>query len=284
MKPEQSRFETSFTSDDWFEVNKLTDDIFAFRETRHYENPVVHLIVGREKAVLIDTGCGIGNLRNAVEAITDKPVMVINTHTHSDHLGSNYQFNEIVMFDHPLSRRVSAEGRSHDTVQVELLEDNLVTEPWPRDFDRDAFSIPPFPVSRWIKDGEEIDLGDRTLQAIFTPGEAQDHICLLDRTHRLLFCGDVLIQGPLWTHLPGGSVKELAASLRKLTGFFDAFDHLMPGHNEPWLDKHLLPDTLAGCDAVLSGDAPFREIVDPWNRNLREYSFGQFQIWTRQSL
>jgi glyoxylase-like metal-dependent hydrolase (beta-lactamase superfamily II) len=116
---------------------------------------------------------------------------------------------------------------------------------------------------------------------IHTPGEAPDHICLLDRANRILFCGDILLQGPVWTHLEGGSVEDLVASYRKLMGYFDDFDHLMPGHNEPWLDKDLLPETLAGAERILSGQAEYQEIVDPWNRRLRRYSFGRFQILTR---
>jgi hypothetical protein len=62
--------------------------------------------------------------------------------------------------------------------------------------------------------------------------------------------------------------------------YFDDLDHLMPSHNEPWLDKQLLPASLAGAEQVLSGRAEYREITDPWNRRLREYSFGRFSILT----
>jgi glyoxylase-like metal-dependent hydrolase (beta-lactamase superfamily II) len=79
-------------SENWFEVYETASNLFAFCETRHYENTTVSLIIGPEKALLIDTGCGIGNLRKAVAEVTDKPVIVINTHTHLDHLGSNRQF------------------------------------------------------------------------------------------------------------------------------------------------------------------------------------------------
>jgi hypothetical protein len=54
----------------------------------------------------------------------------------------------------------------------------------------------------------------------------------------------------------------------------------MPGHNQPRLDKDLLPETLEGAEKVLSGQAEPREIVDPWNRRLKQYSFGRFQILT----
>jgi glyoxylase-like metal-dependent hydrolase (beta-lactamase superfamily II) len=110
--------------------------------------------------------------------------------------------------------------------------------------------------------------------------EAPDHICLLDRADRLLFCGDILLHGPVWTHLEGGSVKDLVASYRRLMGCFDAFDHLMPGHNEPWLDRDLLPETLRGAESVFAGQAKSQDIVDPWNRRLKQYSFGRFEILT----
>jgi glyoxylase-like metal-dependent hydrolase (beta-lactamase superfamily II) len=103
-------------SEDWFEVYEIASNLFAFCETRHYENTTVSLIIGPEKAALIDTGSGIGNLRKAIAEVTDKPVIVINTHTHLDHLGGNRQFDEIAMFDHPLSRRVAVEGASPSVV------------------------------------------------------------------------------------------------------------------------------------------------------------------------
>jgi hypothetical protein len=86
----------------------------------------------------------------------------------------------------------------------------------------------------------------------------------------------------VWTHLEGGSVTELVASYRKLSGCFDAFDHLVPGHNEPWLDRDLLPESLTGAEKVLSGEADYREAVDLWNRPVREYSLGRFKLLTRR--
>jgi len=268
-------------SEDWFDVYEIASNLFAFCETRHYENTTISLIIGPEKAVLIDTGCGIGDLRKAVAEVTDKPVIVVNTHTHLDHLGGNRQFDEIAMFDHPLSRRVALEGASHEIMQREILAENLVTQPWPRGFAPSGFALPPFKVNRWLRDGDRLDFGGGDLEVIYTPGEAADHISLLDRTDRILFCGDILLHGPVWTHLEGGSLKDLLISYRRLMGYFEDFDHLMPGHNQPWLDKSLLPETLAGTEKVLSGQAAAEDIIDPWNRRLKQYSFGRFAITTR---
>lgn len=277
-----SRFREISTAEDWFKVYEVTPSLFVFYEPRHYEETIANLIIGEQKAALIDTGCGIGNLRQAVEEITNQPVMVINTHTHLDHLGGNRQFDEIAMFDHLLSRRVAEHGVEHDIVQRDLLGDNLVTKPWPRGFDPERFALPPFKVSRWLTEGDRIDLGGWDLEVIHTPGEAPDHICLLDRANRILFCGDILLHGPVWTHLEGGNLNDLIMSYRKLISYFDAFDYLMPGHNEPWLDKDLLPEALAGAESIISGQVEPSEIIDPWNRALNQYSFDRFSILTRQ--
>ena len=277
-----SNFKRIPTSQDWFEVYEIAPNLLVFHEPRHYEATIVSLMIGEQRAALIDSGCGIGNLREAVEEVTDKPVIVINTHTHLDHLGSNRQFDEIAMFDHPFSHHVAEEGVSHQILQTEILAENLVTKPWPRGFDPQGFFIPPFHVSRWLKDGEPLTLGDKDLEVIHTPGEAADHVCLLDRADRILFCGDILLHGPVWTHLEGGSLKDLITSYRRLMNYFDEFDRLMPGHNQPWLDKDLLPETLAGAEKVLSGEAEARDIVDPWNRRLRQYCFSRFEILTPQ--
>ncbi len=275
-----SGFKRVPVSEEWFEVYEITRELFVFCEPRHYENTIINLIIGRDQAALIDSGCGIGNLRKAVEEVTDKPIIVINTHTHTDHIGSNHQFEDVAMFDHPRSHHVAKMGVSHQKLQNEILAENLVIKPWPQGFDPQGFSLPPFQVSRWLRPSDRIDLGDRDLFVIHTPGEAEDHICLLDRVDRILFCGDILLHGPVWTHVEGGNVNDLLMSYRSLMSSFDEFDHLMPGHNEPWLGKQLLPASLAGAAQVVSGEAKYREIIDPWNRRLREYSFDQFSILT----
>jgi len=69
-------------------------------------------------------------------------------------------------------------------------------------------------------------------------------------------------------------------SYRKLMKYFGEFYHLMPSHNEPWLDKNILLETLEGAENVLPGKAESQEIIDPWNRRLKQYSFGRFEILT----
>ena len=62
-----------------------------------YHAVQMFLIEGDEKAMLIDTGAGIGDLKAQVEKLTDKPLIVVNTHGHVDHTGGNMQFDEVWM-------------------------------------------------------------------------------------------------------------------------------------------------------------------------------------------
>lgn len=267
--------------DDWFEVQKINDSLFAISEPRHYEHTVLNLLIGERHAVLIDTGCGIGNLRRVVELLTSHPVTVINTHTHLDHLGSNNQFSNIMMFDHPRSRSVSRDGAPQEVLFWELINDKVVTPPWPRGFDRENAALLPFAVSRWLKHGDVLEIGGMQLMVLHTPGEAPDHICLLDRTHRILFCGDILLNGAVWSHLDGGDVRALHTSYELLMRHYDEFDFLMPSHNGPCLSKDILPIALAGAEEVLAGKMRPEEGVDPWVRPYKKYDFGRISILTK---
>jgi len=267
--------------DDWFDVLKISDYLFAISEPRHYEHTVIYLMLGRDHAILIDTGCGIGNLRRVVEQLTPLPITVINTHTHLDHLGSNGQFAEIFMFDHPRSRDISSRGAPPEVLLWELHRQELVTPPWPRGFRQQEGTLPPFNVSRWLKHDDVVERGGLRLRIVHTPGEAPDHICLLDQTHRILFSGDILLDGPVWSHLDGGDVAQLHESYELLMHHYDEFDLIMPSHNAPCQPKDLLPIALAGSKDVLSGKAQPQAGVDPWGRHYKIYDFGRISILSR---
>jgi len=269
------------TSSHWFEIYKVTPHHFIFYEPRHFEETISNLVIGDDMAILIDTGCGIGNLRKAVKEITSKPIHVVNTHSHTDHIGSNWQFRNVSMFDHPLSRGISIRGVPYEVLSVEIFQENLIIKPFPHGFNLKDHYLPPFRVNCWLNDGDILDLGNLNLEVIHTPGEAPDHICLLDTTARILFSGDILLKGSIWTHLDGGSIMDLRKSYLKLLKYYDCFDYIMPGHNETMLDKNLLKKTLAGVESILSGSINPRTITDPWGKSLKKYSFEEFSILTK---
>jgi glyoxylase-like metal-dependent hydrolase (beta-lactamase superfamily II) len=242
---------------------------------------VIYLLVGTGRAALVDTGCGIGDLSSVAKQLTNLPITVINTHTHLDHLGSNYQFSDIMIFDHARSRHVSKHGATKDALMWELHNDKVVTPPWPMSYDRAKVAMPPFNVSRWLEHGDQLDIGGINLEVLHTPGEAPDHICLLDHSHRILFCGDILLAGSVWSHLDGGDVGELLRSYELLYRRFGEFDYLMPSHNTPNQTKELLPIALAGAKEILSGGSKPTLGNDPWGRSYKRHDFGAIAILQR---
>ena len=73
---------------------------------------ICYLIEGDNYALLIDSILGFGNLKTFCETLTDKKIVVANTHSHSDHVGGNFFFDscyihhrDIVSFQENIRRR-----------------------------------------------------------------------------------------------------------------------------------------------------------------------------------
>jgi glyoxylase-like metal-dependent hydrolase (beta-lactamase superfamily II) len=80
--------------DDWFTVKKLDKFIWGIGEFNHPEEVISYLIVGRKEALLFDTGLGLFSIKKIVEKITKNRVLMINSHSHYDHIGGNKYFTE----------------------------------------------------------------------------------------------------------------------------------------------------------------------------------------------
>lgn len=263
--------------DNWFEVYRATDSVIVFYEPRQCEEALSTLVIGDERAALIDSGCGIGDLRALVEAITDLPVTVVNTHTHTDHVGGNRQFDDIVMFDHERARQIARDGVPNHVMR-ELIAPGVVHGPLPGSVDAAAFCLPPFGVSRWLRDGDVIDLGAKLLEVVHTPGEAPDHISLLDPSDRMLFTGDLYYNGSIWTHLPGGDPWDFVSSYERLLARSPDYDWLMPSHNEPLVPARRLADAKRAFEDVLAGRVEGVVRVDEFGATVREFQFDGFSL------
>ena len=87
------------TADNWFEVYKIRPGVFAIYEPHQLEEVISYLVIGKDKALLLDTGMGISNIQAVVAALTKLPVSVVNSHTHNDHVGDNWRFSDIYGMD-----------------------------------------------------------------------------------------------------------------------------------------------------------------------------------------
>ena len=63
--------------DSWFTVEQIDQDTFVISEYRHWEETHCYLLCGTKKAILIDTGLGVSNIREVIDGLTKLPVTVI---------------------------------------------------------------------------------------------------------------------------------------------------------------------------------------------------------------
>ena len=83
----------------WFDVYRLPGEVFAICEPQHFQEVNAYLIIGLERSLLLDTGMGICDISRVVGELYQGEVMVVNSHFHFDHIGNNYKFNEIHIYD-----------------------------------------------------------------------------------------------------------------------------------------------------------------------------------------
>lgn len=249
-RPAYATLEKISAPDPWFEVYKIRPGVFALYEPHQSEEVISYLIVGTKKALLFDTGMGISNMRKLVEGLTKLPVSVLNSHTHNDHIGDNWRFNDIYGMDTDFTR-ANAKGSSKDA-QAELAPSELCGA-LPADFNAKEYVTRPFHISHWLHDGDKIALGGRTLDVIATPGHTPDSIALLDRQNGLLWTGDTFYAGPIYLYRPETDLDAYVASVKKLAALIPKLQLLLPAHNEPVADPDYLPQVAAAIQEVSSG-------------------------------
>jgi len=262
-------------SDPWFHVYRVGKGVFALYEPDNYEEVISYLIVGSERALLFDTGMGMSRIRAAVEEVTRLPVVVLNSHTHYDHVGGNADFERILGMDTPFTRE-SARGLPHEAVRGEVTPESLCTRHLPG-FDAGAYRIRPFQIGERIRDGHVIDLGGRHLEVLAVPGHTPDSLALLDREAGLLFTGDTFYEGPIWLFFPGTDLDAYERSLARLAALAPALTRIHPGHNTPVASPARLAQLRAAFADVRAG----RARPEPREEGRVEYAFDGFSFLMR---
>lgn len=203
-----------------------------------------YLVVGREKACVIDTMNGYNDLYSAVRKITDKPLTVVNTHGHPDHIFGNMYFEEACMMnpaDSELARMFT-----EDPGFLKMCGEK-------------GKKMPPF---RDILPGDTIDLGGRTLEVYGLPGHTPGGILLLLKEDRILFTGDS-INHHLWMQLDGClPMHEFVKELDRVMFLEDRADIILHGHAREADDISLMRCMKRGAEEICEGkteqDLPYR--------------------------
>jgi glyoxylase-like metal-dependent hydrolase (beta-lactamase superfamily II) len=262
---------------EWFEVFKHKPYLYVIRERlnklepRFFTNYVnLFLILGDDKALLIDTGTGLFPLKPLIESLIENRVLiVINTHGHFDHRGGNEEFETI--FAHPLEIKQLSEpyDLSFFKDSSHSLIDNYIKK---------NYVLLPANDIKSIEDGNHIDLGSIDIEIIHTPGHSSGSISLLSNRNEF-FTGDTAHYGTMY--LPErDKFPILISSLRKMLDI--CMKHgdieLYPSHETFPVGKELFESLINGIsnldaiwhnkikDEFLEGwileDSKFRYVIE----------------------
>lgn len=259
---------------DWYSVYRLDKRTFIIYEDGQFDENVSYLVMGDKRAALIDTGDNLADLRELVRKLTNLPVFVMNTHCHLDHIGGNYLFDEVWAFDHRVSRATSALGVGHEKAK-EVIQPGSLRKPIPEPFCEDDYCIPPYRVTHWIKDGEDIELGNRRLKAIYSPGHAPDHLMFFEKESGYLWTGDIFYTGCVYTHLPWGDLDTFIRTYKeRVVPLLDQVNILLPSHNDPCKNIKVLEEVVQLAEIAREGKGHY----EAGSEGVRKYKGSCFSL------
>ncbi|MFQ5892091.1 MAG: MBL fold metallo-hydrolase [Candidatus Methanofastidiosia archaeon] len=276
------KFEKIDIADDWFEVYKLPNYVYAIYEPRHFQEVISFLIIGPDRSVLLDTGLGIGDVKRVVCQLTSNEVIVINSHIHFDHVGGNHEFSSVYVYDDEMAVERLKRGYSRKELEIHISE-RMIYMGYPKDFNPESYVIYPS-KPKLLHHGDVVNLGNRELEVIHTPGHSKESIMLLDRKNRSLFTGDTFYPGPLYSHFEGdfygdSNFKTYMKTIDNLLVLIQNLDYLYCSHNEPIASPSILKDVALAFKAI---DNKSIDYLD--DEGLRKYDFNGFSIITKNNL
>ncbi|SKC88484.1 MBL fold metallo-hydrolase [Maledivibacter halophilus] len=194
--------------DDYYTIKYIDERTIAIGEPRYWQRNYNYLIMGDEKAILFDSGPGIRDITKVVNKLTDLPVINMISHYHYDHVGNIDKFDEVYL--------------GENQIQKQIIGKNNMIIPNKKSFWGvfEGFKPKQFRVTKVIRHGETINLGNRIIKIIEAPGHDNESIVLYDEKLNQLFAGDYLVKkGPnimCNTYLLSTSLKDYKHSIKEI--------------------------------------------------------------------
>jgi glyoxylase-like metal-dependent hydrolase (beta-lactamase superfamily II) len=217
-----------------------------------------------------------------VKKLTDRDIIVVNSHTHFDHVGDNHRFDEIYVYDDGRSVQLLLDGQPNEALRHDL-EAEAFYKGYPEGFDPDAYTILPVREEQinLIKNGDIFDLGDRKLEVLCTPGHSSDGIVFLDRENRMLFTGDTYCPGALFAFFDdewgASNLEDYEASMKKITKLKPELDYLLTCHMQSLVSPSALPKVLEAFEKINRGEVEYTR-SELYGFKIRVHEFEGFSI------
>lgn len=207
-----------------------------------------YLVLGNDRALLIDTGIGIGSLRAYVDALTSLPYDVLLTHGHVDHASGAQEYAGKRVYLHPADRTLMGYHTAFETRLdyvlktrgIEADESKLIPQMDP------AQTLP-------LHHGDRFDLGGLHVEAIHVPGHTHGMCMALIEEERFILFGDGCGVSVMLVDDEATTVDEYRKALANLKPHEQRYDHIIRNHGTCVSPKELLDNVIEVCDEVLAG-------------------------------
>ena len=205
------------------------------------------LIIGKKKACLVDNGYGVGNIMEYVRTLTDRPVINILTHFHYDHVGGTGCFEEVYMNERDwetfYSRNDKKKRFEYLNHEPELGFAGIPLGEYAADFKGRLLPA---------EEGQRLDLGERTLRIIETPGHTPGTVMVLIEEERVIIYGDACGRRTLLV-TPGSSASRLIASLSHVKAQAGYYDTIWKSHHALECPLDMIDNVIECAQSILQG-------------------------------
>jgi hydroxyacylglutathione hydrolase len=252
FQPQPSKASGTVVDGYWL-VEQIAPDTWAIGEPANEPDNYAYLLVGTQRALLIDAGSTRDHdINRAIAGITALPVTVIPTHLHHDHVNGLGFFRSIALVDLP-------DTRGHvDGNHVQLGR-----------YQYGRWSPVTFDVTRWVKPDETIDLGGRSVTILSTPGHTTNSISVWEPAAKRLYTGDFLYPTTLYAFAPDSSLSTYVKTIDRLITLVPPDTRLYGAHccrndappQAPWLSMNDLQDAKSAIQRIQAGKVEGRGLI-----------------------
>ena len=250
---------------DWFTVEVIDSNTYAISEYKHWEETHSYLLIGTKRALLIDTGLGVDNIKEVVESLTTLPVLVVTTHIHWDHIGGHGLFNNIAVYE---TEKDWLTGNF--PIPLEVVKKNLMREPcdFPKEFNIEHYRIFQGQPTQVLHDGEILDLGNLQIKVIHTAGHSPGHCCFYELQTKYLYSGDLIYKGCLNAFYPSTNAYLFMLSVERIKTL--DIKRILPAHHQLNIPVALVDEVSRAFNGLYK--------LNKLKQGAGLFNFGDFQI------